>query len=84
MVADQIALNLREASRASALSRTTLYALINAGVLPSLKIAGRRLVMRADLEALLQSRKEMVPAARRINGAPAAVARTRPNTDPAE
>lgn len=48
---EPIALRIPDASRASGLSRTKLYELMEAGELPSVKVGGRRLILRADLEA---------------------------------
>ena len=48
-----IALRIRDAAAASGLSRSTLYVLMAASKLPAIKAAGRRLILRADLEAYL-------------------------------
>ena len=47
---DKIALRIPEASHISGLSRSKLYELIGDGKLHSVKAAGRRLILRADLE----------------------------------
>jgi excisionase family DNA binding protein len=46
---------MAEASYVSGISKTRLYELINNGALPSIKAAGRRLILRADLEKYLAS-----------------------------
>ena len=48
---DKVALRIPEAAHLSGLSRSTLYALISGGKLRSVKAGGRRLILRADLEA---------------------------------
>ena len=48
---DKLALRIPEASHVSGLSRSTLYELIRARKLRSVKAAGRRLILRADLES---------------------------------
>lgn len=50
----KLAYRIDEAVRASGLGRTTLYAEIKAGRLKAVKAAGRRLIMREDLEAYLK------------------------------
>ncbi len=52
---DKLAYQVNEAARASGLSRTTLYELIKTGQLKTIKAAGRRLVLKSDLEAFLAS-----------------------------
>jgi excisionase family DNA binding protein len=51
---DKIAYRMREAERACGISKAKLYELIASGELKSVKRAGRRLIMRADLEAFLR------------------------------
>ena len=48
---DKIALRIPEASHISGLSRSKLYELIGEGKLHSVKAAGRRLILRTDLES---------------------------------
>ena len=48
---DKLALRMLEASHVSGLSRSTLYELIRARKLRSVKAAGRRLILRSDLES---------------------------------
>ena len=54
-LSDKIALRIPEAARASGLSRSTLYKLISENRLHSVKAAGRRLILRSELEAYLKS-----------------------------
>jgi excisionase family DNA binding protein len=60
---EKIALQMSEAAYVSGLSRGTLYTLINDGKLPSLKAAGRRLILCADLEKYLVSLRSASSAA---------------------
>ena len=55
---DNLAFQINEAVHVSGLSRTTLYELIRAGKLKAIQAAGRRLVLKADLEAFLTSCRE--------------------------
>ena len=50
---ERIALRIRDASIVSGLSRSTLYELLKAGKIRTVKIGGRRLILRDSLEALL-------------------------------
>jgi excisionase family DNA binding protein len=50
-LADKIALRIPEADHVYGLSRSTLYKLISDGKLRSVKAAGRRLILREDLES---------------------------------
>lgn len=50
----RLAYSVPEAAAATGLGKTTLYALMGSGRLPSCKVAGRRLIASADLEALLK------------------------------
>lgn len=50
---NKITLRLDEAQAVSGLSRSTLYELIKSGRLRAVKVAGRRLIPREALEALL-------------------------------
>jgi excisionase family DNA binding protein len=50
---NKITLRLNEAQAVSGLSRSTLYELIKSGRLRAVKVAGRRLIPREALEALL-------------------------------
>lgn len=54
----KLAFRIDEAVAASGLSRSTLYALISAGTLPSVRVAGRRLILKNDLVALLSGRAD--------------------------
>lgn len=51
---ERIALRVKEAALISGLSRSTLYKLLKEQKLRGVKIAGRRLILREDLLALLQ------------------------------
>lgn len=50
----KIAFTIKEATAATGLSRTTIYALIKAKELNPVKIGARTLLHSSDLEALLQ------------------------------
>jgi excisionase family DNA binding protein len=52
---EKLALRVNEAALAAGISRSTIYKLMSAGTLRTTKVGGRRLILRADLEALLQS-----------------------------
>ena len=49
----RLAYSVREAVAVTGLGKTTLYALITSGSLPSRKIGKRRLIATADLERLI-------------------------------
>ena len=53
-VFEKLAYRIDEAVRASGLGRTTIYDEIKAKRLRSVKVAGRRLILRDDLEAFLR------------------------------
>lgn len=55
---DKLAYRVDEAVRASGLGRTTIYGEIKAGRLKAMKVAGRRLILKADLEAYLRQYSE--------------------------
>ena len=57
MVTDVIAYSVTEAAKASNLGRTTLYELIKAAELKPAKIGTRTLILRRDLEGLIERRK---------------------------
>jgi len=48
---EPIAFNLKDAVAYSGLSRSRLYEMIRAGDLPSLAVGGRRMILRAALDA---------------------------------
>jgi excisionase family DNA binding protein len=52
---EKLALRINDAVAISGLSRSTLYKLHADGKLRAVKVGGRRLILRADLEALLQA-----------------------------
>jgi excisionase family DNA binding protein len=51
----RLALSINDAATASGLSRSTLYNLINQLKLRAIKIAGRRLILVEDLQAMLNA-----------------------------
>lgn len=51
---DRISFSIKEAAALCGLSRTTLYELIRAGELKPAKVGLRTLILRTDLEAMLQ------------------------------
>jgi excisionase family DNA binding protein len=51
----KIAYRITEATEVAGLGRTTIYDEIKAGRLKAIKVAGRRLILRDDLEAFLRS-----------------------------
>ena len=51
----KLALRINEATAICGLSRSTLYKLVSEDKLRAIKIGGRRLIMRDDLLALLNS-----------------------------
>lgn len=53
----KITYTMKEATAATGISRTTLYALIKAGDLRPVKIGSRTLLRHADLEALIDRRQ---------------------------
>jgi excisionase family DNA binding protein len=52
---EKLAFTIAEACTAVGIGKTSIYELINAGKLKAFKAAGRRLILRSDLEAYLQS-----------------------------
>lgn len=56
----RLAYSIKDAATALGLSRSTLYKLISTGELRTLRIAGRRLIQAADIDAML-SRAESHP-----------------------
>lgn len=55
---DKLAYQINEAVRAIGLGRSTLYDLIKAGQIRTIKASGRRLILRSDLEAYLKACRE--------------------------
>jgi excisionase family DNA binding protein len=53
-----LALNMKDAVTYSGLSRSRLYELMRSGTLPSLSVGGRRMVLRADLDAFFDALKK--------------------------
>jgi excisionase family DNA binding protein len=52
---ERLALRINDAALMAGLGRSTIYSLINDGKLRSTKVGGRRLVLRASLQELLQA-----------------------------
>jgi excisionase family DNA binding protein len=52
---EKLAFTIAEACAAVGIGKTSIYELISDGKLRSVKAAGRRLILRADLEDYLQS-----------------------------
>lgn len=50
---EKVAFRVREAERAYSIPKTTIYALMKEGKLTTVKVAGRRLILRESLDALL-------------------------------
>jgi excisionase family DNA binding protein len=61
--ADKHALRIDESVAFSGIGRSTLYKLFSAGKLTSVRVGGRRLIRRADLEALLRTGTNIYPTA---------------------
>ena len=71
---DKLAFQMKEAARASGICKAKLYQEIRAGRLKSVKVAGRRLILRDDLEAFLRARQAALKRHRRPGRHPAAAA----------
>ena len=54
----KVAYNVPEAAKAIGLGRSTLFELIRDGKLKAVKAAGRRLILRTDIDAYLESCRE--------------------------
>lgn len=54
---DKISYTVNEAVKACGLGRTTIYELIKAGELKPAKIGTRTLILRSDLEGLIERKK---------------------------
>jgi excisionase family DNA binding protein len=55
---EKFALRVNEAVAVSGLSRSTLYKLLGTEKLRAVKVGGRRLILREDLQALLRAGAE--------------------------
>ena len=55
---ERLALSIPDAARAISISRSRLYELMDEKRLNSVKIGGRRLILKRDLEALLEASRE--------------------------
>lgn len=53
-----ISYKVKDLVKATGLSKTTIWNLIQSGELPSIKFHGNRLVMRSDVEALFEQFRE--------------------------
>lgn len=54
---DKLAYNVPEAASAIGISRANMFERISKGEIPSVKVAGRRLILREDLEAYLKAHR---------------------------
>jgi excisionase family DNA binding protein len=61
---EKLAFTVSEVSAAVGIGKTSIYELINRGELKAIKVAGRRLVLKQDLEAFLSSCRDASPEAR--------------------
>ena len=52
---EKLSFTIPEVAQVSGLGRTSIYGAINSGALKSVRVCGRRLVLRPDLEAFLTS-----------------------------
>jgi excisionase family DNA binding protein len=52
---EKLAYRISEASVAMGIGKTSIYELINRGELKTIKVAGRRLILKADIEAFLSA-----------------------------
>jgi excisionase family DNA binding protein len=52
---EKLSLRVNEACVAAGISRSTIYKLMTSGKLRTTKVGGRRLILREDLQALLQA-----------------------------
>jgi excisionase family DNA binding protein len=59
---DRLALTIDAAVRQSSISRSTLYELMRTGELPYSQLGARRLILVADLQALLAAHRCATPA----------------------
>ena len=57
-IPEKLSYTIAEACMATGLGRTSIYALIKEHKIRSLRAAGRRLILRSDLEAYLRSCSE--------------------------
>ena len=57
-ISERIALSIPDAAKAASISRSKLYELIDNRELQSIKVGGRRLILRTDLQAFLEAARE--------------------------
>ena len=55
MTTDKLLYSVRDTCEQLSIGRTTFYALVNAGIISTVKLGGKRLVSRSALEQLLNS-----------------------------
>jgi excisionase family DNA binding protein len=55
---ERVALSVPDAARAAAISRSKLYEYIAGGGLRSFRLGGRRLILKRDLVAFLETARE--------------------------
>ena len=58
---DRITYRVNEVLALTGLSRSTLYRLVAQGELPLVKVCGRTLIARDDLEAMVQRMRQSAP-----------------------
>jgi excisionase family DNA binding protein len=56
---ERVALSVTDTCKATSLSRSRVYELIESKELPSLKVGGRRLILLRDLEAFLEAARQV-------------------------
>jgi len=62
---EKLAYNINEAAKAIGIGRTKIYELIGEGRLVPKTVAGRRIIPRAQLEALVEGDSQPTPASGR-------------------
>lgn len=55
LASEKLTYRIDEVVKVTGLGRTSIYELMTSGVLPSLKVGARRLIMKDDLVAFLES-----------------------------
>lgn len=53
MKTDKLLLSVRDTCEQISIGRTTFYMLVNAGIIPTVKLGGKRLVPKSALEQLI-------------------------------
>ena len=54
MKTDKLLLSVRDTCEQISIGRTTFYMLVNAGIIPTIKLGGKRLVSKSALEQLIR------------------------------